>query len=74
MNLQNFITLRLEQRKRFSKEEIIKIVDFLLGAFANLEKNKISHCDIKPENILVLDRSQLYLKLCDVGSCKIIDS
>jgi serine/threonine protein kinase len=32
------------------------IIDFLVSAFAQLEKNKIAHCDIKPENILVLNK------------------
>lgn len=74
MNLQNLITCRADEAKRFSKQEIIKIIDFLLHSFAHLEKNKIAHCDIKPENILILSKSTLTMKLCDVGSCKIVDS
>jgi serine/threonine protein kinase len=33
----------------------------------------IAHCDIKPENILVVNTECLKIKICDVGSCKIID-
>ena len=33
---------------------------------------QIAHCDIKPENILIIDWNSLKLKLCDVGSCKIV--
>ena len=40
----------------------------------DLEKNKIAHCDIKPENILVLNANTLQMKICDVGSCKVISS
>lgn len=48
MNLQTFLTERLNEGKRLTKNEIIKIIDFLLEAFENLEKNKVAHCDIKP--------------------------
>lgn len=44
----------------------------MLGAFASLEERDIAHCDIKPENILIMDSSACLLKLCDVGSCKIV--
>ena len=44
----------------------------MLGAFTKLEEMRIAHCDIKPENVLLLDHSTMEMKLCDVGSCKVI--
>ena len=38
----------------------------LEGLF-HLKKNKYSHNDIKPENILVVDESKLDIKICDFG-------
>ena len=49
------------------------MVLILLKGFAELEKNNVAHCDIKPENILVLEPELLLLKICDVGSSKIAD-
>lgn len=74
MNLQHLIAYRLAEGQRFSREEILKITSFLLEAFVDLEKNKIAHCDIKPENILILNHESLRMKLCDVGSCKVVSS
>ena len=45
----------------------------MINAFDRLEKNNIAHCDIKPENILVLNSKSLQMKLCDVGSCRVIN-
>lgn len=46
----------------------------MIDAFSDLENKKIAHCDIKPENILVMNAYTLEMKICDVGSCKLIDS
>lgn len=74
MNLQNLMVYRNSQGQSFTKSEILRILAFLLDAFVDLEKNKIAHCDIKPENILLLNPTTLEMKVCDVGSCKAISS
>jgi serine/threonine protein kinase len=35
-----------------------------------LQINKIAHCDIKPENILITNIETLEIKICDIGSGK----
>jgi serine/threonine protein kinase len=44
----------------------------MLSAFLRLTEMNIAHCDIKPENILIMDCQNLTMKLCDVGSCKVV--
>lgn len=51
---------------------MILILEQILTALASLEEIQIAHCDIKPENILIMNSSTLAVKLCDVGSCKIV--
>lgn len=45
----------------------------ILQALAQLEDNNVAHCDIKPENILIMDSTVLTIKLCDVGSSKVVE-
>ena len=74
MNLQHLIAYRYSEGLRFTKDEILQVTGFLLQAFVDLEKNRIAHCDIKPENILVVNANALTMRLCDVGSCKVVSS
>ena len=49
----------------------------LIKGFSELQKLDVAHCDIKPENVLVLkseDIEDIQVRICDVGSCKIVDS
>ncbi|MCL5408425.1 MAG: serine/threonine protein kinase [Candidatus Omnitrophica bacterium] len=57
---------RVMMEKIFSFEEIIKIFKSNLYALEYMEKNKIIHKDIKPENIIVSDDLQI-IKLADFG-------
>ena len=53
------------------------LIETLLKGFSQLENINIAHCDIKPENILVTKYNPskgLSVKICDVGSCKIVNS
>lgn len=74
MNLYDFINHQREEKKIIPQKQIDDILEFLLKSFSELEKVNIAHCDIKPENILVMNTDKLELKLCDAGSCKIFST
>ena len=72
MNLEQLIVQKKSQGKRFTEGQLEKAIHFLVGAFLKLTEMNIAHCDIKPENILILNSNNLQMKLCDVGSCKVV--
>ncbi len=72
MNLEQLINRRKQQRKGLKLWEVEKAGAFCLEAFKKLEDLGIAHCDIKPENILVLNEEKMIMKICDVGSCKVV--
>lgn len=75
MNLSNLVALKFAHPNcRFSQIQIDHLITTLLKGFADLEKNNVAHCDIKPENILVLQTEPLRFKICDVGSSKVADA
>jgi serine/threonine protein kinase len=43
-----------------------------LAVHTFLQTLKIAHCDIKPENVLITDTDKLELKICDIGSGRLI--
>ena len=47
----------------------MQILNQLITSFALLQKNNITHRDIKPQNILIVN--DVY-KICDFGEAKII--
>ncbi|CAD8112548.1 unnamed protein product [Paramecium sonneborni] len=47
-----------------------ELIDQTLSALAYLQRNKIAHCDIKPANILVMQRDPIVYKICDVAQSK----
>lgn len=57
----------------FSLDEILKIFKQLIDAFAFLQDElSLSHCDIKPENLLIMNENDLEFKVCDVGAGDIL--
>lgn len=44
----------------------------LINTLNILERSGIAHCDIKPQNILIMcmETDNLQIKLCDIGSCR----
>ena len=63
------IKRRLQKRKKYSENELINIIRELSDALLFMEKKlKISHRDIKPQNILVFENG-IY-KLADFGEAK----
>lgn len=47
---------------------LVKFAIQILHALNYLEKNKIVHCDIKPENIMLREAHKTGLRLIDFGS------
>ena len=74
------LTKLVETRRRnafvvhyFGLDEVLKSFRFLIDAFAFLQKDlAIAHCDIKPENLLVMHENELDFKVCDVGAGEIL--
>lgn len=50
------------------KQELRSIVTQLLTGLATLNKLKIIHCDLKPENIMYTNASLNQIKIVDFGS------
>jgi len=66
---ENEIKKRSESKKYYSEGELNQILNQLITSFALLQKNNITHRDIKPQNILIVN--DVY-KICDFGEAKII--
>ena len=63
------ILTRHTLNKYYSENELMSIISSLITTFAQLQKEKISHRDIKPQNILIFNDSKTY-KLADFGEAK----
>ena len=66
---ENEIKKRSEIKKYYTEGELIEILYQLIGSFALLQKNNITHRDIKPQNILIVHNKY---KICDFGEAKIV--
>jgi NIMA (never in mitosis gene a)-related kinase len=64
----NEIRNRQLKRKPYSEEELIHIIKQIIEGLAFLQYNKISHRDIKPQNVLVFENN-IY-KMADFGEAK----
>ena len=61
--------LHLQRRKSYySEEKLMTILSSLVKTFAQLQKNNVSHRDIKPQNILIFENG--VYKLADFGEAK----
>ena len=63
------ILTRHNIHKYYSENELMNIISSLITTFSQLQKEKISHRDIKPQNILIFQDSKTY-KLADFGEAK----
>ena len=61
------IILRRKQHKFYSEYDLINIMLELIGTLSLLQKNHITHRDIKLQNILLLNNSY---KICDFGEAR----
>ena len=55
------ILLRQKTNNYYTENELMKILSILIKTFANLQRENISHRDIKPQNILVFNIFFIYL-------------
>ena len=53
----------------YTEKELMEIISSLITTFSQLQKERISHRDIKPQNILIFKESNTY-KLADFGEAK----
>jgi serine/threonine protein kinase len=53
----------------YSEQELINIMKQIVNTFALLQKNLITHRDIKPQNIMIVDGK---FKICDFGNARIL--
>ena len=63
------ILYRSKIKKYYSENELMKIISSLITTFAKLQRENISHRDIKPQNILIFKDTETY-KLADFGEAK----
>ena len=61
-----------KQNHYYTEEELFKVMYDLIDTLAKLQKENISHRDIKPQNILVFinNNNERYYKLADFGEAK----
>ena len=63
------ILRRREKKKYYSEYELMEIFQHLIKTFALLQKNHITHRDIKPQNIML---SNGKMKICDFGNARVL--
>jgi serine/threonine protein kinase len=64
------IKKRKQLKNYYTEGEIYEITRQLIKTFAFLQKNNITHRDIKPQNILIVNN---VYKVCDFGEAKITE-
>lgn len=64
------ITERSKEKNYYSEGEIRTILQILSRTFSSLQRNRICHRDIKPQNILIVPDHQY--KICDFGESTIV--
>ena len=69
---EKIIIERSHQLIYYSEEELINIIRVLVYSFNELQQEKISHRDIKPQNILICKNN--IFKIADFGEAKLLKS
>ena len=64
------IKKRKEKKQYYSEGELFNILKQLVSTFSLLQKYSITHRDIKPQNVLIVNG--IY-KVCDFGEAKVTD-
>ena len=68
---QDIIT-RSREKRYYTENEIINILDQIIDPLIFLEKNEIAHRDIKPQNILIFENN--VFKITDFGEARAIQN
>ena len=63
------INIRSQYKLYYKENEIINIMNQLIFTLSLLQKNHITHRDIKPQNILIINGRY---KLCDFGEIRVL--
>ena len=63
------IIRRRDSQQFYQEYELMDIFKYLIKTFALLQNNKITHRDIKPQNIMMINGQ---LKICDFGNARIL--
>jgi len=64
------INNRNEIKKFYKEEELMDILKIAVKTLAEMQKENISHRDIKPQNILIFNKENLIYKIADFGEAK----
>ena len=63
------IIRRRDSQQYYPEYELMEIFKDLIKTFSSLQNNKITHRDIKPQNIMIVNGK---LKICDFGNARIL--
>ena len=63
------ILKRKNNNQFYTEFELMEIFRNLIGIFASLQKNHITHRDIKPQNIMLINNK---MKICDFGNARVL--
>ena len=66
----NEIIERSQKINYYTEKEILDIMSQLIGTLSLMQKNHITHRDIKPQNILIFNGKY---KLCDFGEIRVLE-
>lgn len=67
----NTLKLKIEEHGTLTLEETLCYADQILRALIHIHSRNVVHCDIKPQNIMLLPNGNL--KLADFGIARMID-
>ena len=65
------IKIRFLNKQYYTENELFQIIYQLVKTLSLMQKNKVSHRDIKPQNILIM-KNGIY-KICDFGEARVIE-
>lgn len=69
------IAQHLDQGTWFAREELLRLADELCAAVGYAHSMHVVHRDLKPKNIIVLERAgRMFVKVLDFGIAKILES
>ena len=65
------VEIRLLNQNYYSEYELFQVIFQLVKTLSLMQKNKVSHRDVKPQNVLIM-KNGIY-KICDFGEARIIE-